>query len=165
MSVGQFANSYIFGGTTLLYNYSYDQLNRLTGMDVANNFDPDSNSWHHLDTLRQLNERVTYDPNGNIFKYRRVADDYYGNPMDSLGYHYYPGTNRLSYISDSVPPGSVGNYIDLNNQTYHSNYGYDSIGNLISDSSEGISNIKWSVYGKILEITHTPNSKGLSVSI
>jgi len=34
------------------------------------------------------------------------------------------------------------------------NYRYDSIGNLIKDSSEHISAIKWNVYGKITEIDH-----------
>jgi YD repeat-containing protein len=32
------------------------------------------------------------------------------------------------------------------------NYTYDAIGNLKTDISEGITNISWSVYGKILQI-------------
>lgn len=33
------------------------------------------------------------------------------------------------------------------------NYRYDAIGNLVADSAERISQIDWSVYGKILSIT------------
>ena len=45
---------------------------------------------------------------------------------------------------------------DLDPQATDTNYVYDRIGNLTKDVSEGITNIKWSVYGKILEITRSP---------
>ncbi|WP_147273571.1 hypothetical protein [Pedobacter chinensis] len=34
-----------------------------------------------------------------------------------------------------------------------SSYAYDEIGNLKSDAAEGISNIDWTVYGKIEQVT------------
>jgi RHS repeat-associated protein len=157
MTIGVMGGNGLFGGATLLYNYTYDQLNRITGMDVSNGFSASGNQWNSLTTINQFRERLAYDPNGNILKYKRNGSNFSG-AMDSLGYHYYAGSNKLSYISDSVPSGSNGAYLDLNNQTNHSNYKYDSIGNMISDTSEGVTNIKWSVYGKILEIIHTPNT-------
>jgi len=72
--------------------------------------------------------------------------------MDSLGYKYITGTNKLLRIQDSADDAIGGGY-DLHNQPAN-NYAYDSIGNLIKDSSERISNIKWNVYGKIIEIDH-----------
>jgi hypothetical protein len=45
---------------------------------------------------------------------------------------------------------------DIEKQLDTLNYRYDAIGNLIKDSAEGITNIKWNVYGKIQEITRTP---------
>ena len=126
-------------------------------MDASNGFSVSNNRWNSLTTINQFRERIAYDPNGNILKYKRNGSNFSG-AMDSLGYHYYVGSNKLSYVSDSVPSGSNGAYLDLNNQTNHSNYKYDSIGNMISDTSEGITNIKWSVYGKILEIVHVPNT-------
>ena len=41
---------------------------------------------------------------------------------------------------------------DIDNQAAF-NYTYDAIGNLTGDAQAGITNIVWSVYGKILSIT------------
>src|SRR6187399_51077 len=72
--------------------------------------------------------------------------------MDSLGYKYITGTNKLSWITDTANDAVGGGY-DLHNQPT-GNYAYDSIGNLIRDSAERISAIRWNVYGKIIEIEH-----------
>lgn len=74
--------------------------------------------------------------------------------MDSLNYQYYAGTNQLRRITDSVPTNGYndteGRIVDIDNQS-ENNYAYDAIGNLIKDSAEKISSIKWNVYGKIQE--------------
>jgi len=139
-----------------LYNYEYDQLNRLAGMDVFNIRLPRAgrapvagggiNLWDNgLTPTEEYKERIAYDPNGNIQRYFRNG---YGSTlgMDSLVYAYTPGTNKLDHIQDSVP---AGNYtVDINNQSA-GNYGYDAIGNLTRDQQAGIANISWTVYGKI----------------
>lgn len=154
-SIRTFTNPYFFGGGTLLYNYRYDQLNRLSGMDALNGFNAGTNTWSGMTAIPQFGERIVYDGNGNILKYKRNGAASIPKPtMDSLNYHYYTNTNRLKYISDSVPSGSNGGFLDLNNQTDPLNYKYDSIGNLIADVSEGITNIKWNIYGKPSEIIH-----------
>ncbi|HEY1201920.1 MAG TPA: hypothetical protein VGE79_13100, partial [Niastella sp.] len=153
------------GGPLHFYNYRYDQLNRLTGQDVYKGFDTAANSWNGMTSNNDyLKERIAYDANGNILKYLRNAMSGSGVDMDSLTYKYYKGTNQLRQIRDAVGDNTYqskeDNLIaDIDNQTDTSNYEYDEIGNLVKDKAEGISNIKWSVYGKILEITRTATDK------
>ena len=140
LNIGQF-------NSPKLYNYRYDQLNRLTGMDVFNGGNTATNLWDGgLTPIQDYKERVAYDPNGNILSYIRHG---YGNtlPMDSLIYSYATGTNQLNSVSDDVPSTNYPNDIDSIN-----NYTYDAIGNLINDQRAGIINIDWSVYGKINSI-------------
>lgn len=153
-------------GPNLFFTYKYDQLNRLVGMDTDTGFNIASNSYPVLNKLKGFNERITYDANGNIQKLLRnsVGD----NPlMDSLTYSYYPGTNQLRYVRERdslVPDNKWGSndwdfIIDIDSQRYANNYEYDSIGNLIRDSSERIWRIKWNVYGKIEEINRYAGPK------
>ena len=80
--------------------------------------------------------------------------------MDNLTYTYTKNGNRLLNnklvrVTDAV----AGNYTeDLKTQTNATNYTYDAIGNLTKDEQEGISNIQWTVYGKISSITKTDGS-------
>ncbi len=137
-------------GEPLLYNYSYDQLNRITGMDAYRGLNVVSNTWTPISTT-SFKERVSYDANGNILSYLRNGNNLIGKPlaMDSMTYHYIAGTNQLDYISDPV---NKNNYKeDIDNQEIH-NYVYDSIGNLIKDNAEKIQSIDWTVYGKISRI-------------
>jgi RHS repeat-associated protein len=135
--------------TALVYSYHYDQLNRLAQMDAFKGL----NYVNHTFTPVQLpdyQERPTYDPNGNITTY--VRHGYGANiPMDSLTYNYYGGYNRLQRIND----GAGGSYTtDLKDQGTGNNYTYDSIGNLKKDVTNGVSNIDWTVYGKIADLTN-----------
>jgi RHS repeat-associated protein len=134
----------------LLYNYQYDQLNRLVQMDAWNKT---STSWNAITLVPDFQERVAYDPNGNIQKYRRNGNNTFaGQPigMDSLNYFYNSGTNKLDHVTDSVPSGNYTT--DIDNQSV-GNYQYDSIGDLIADAASGITNITWTLYGKIGSIT------------
>jgi RHS repeat-associated protein len=137
-----------------LYNYEYDQLNRIVGMDVYRGLDQTNNNWNSLAVSSDYKERVQYDANGKILKYLRQG---HGSnlTMDSLSYNYYSGTNKLSHIRDQVN-GSTShnaNYTeDLNDQGTN-NYTYDEIGNLKTDASENIQHIEWTPYGKIHEIS------------
>ncbi|MBL0133411.1 MAG: hypothetical protein IPP79_05005 [Chitinophagaceae bacterium] len=164
-NIRQFSDPSMQGGPILLYNYTYDQLNRLKAMDVYNSYNSSTNSWSASGKLAAFAERIAYDGNGNILKYFRngAADNTfpgYQATIDSLNYKYYPNTNRLQRVIDTVPYDKLGvnswefNY-DIDSQKVVNNYQYDSIGNLISDAAEKISTIKWSVYGKILEIKKT----------
>jgi RHS repeat-associated protein len=133
-----------------LYNYHYDQLNRLTGMDVLNGTNTGINLWTNgLTDTADYRERASYDPNGNILTYTRNG---YGGTqgMDNLTYHYNSNTNQLNHIGDAVASGNYPN--DLDDQSAD-NYTYDAAGNLIQDKAAGItSDMTWSVYGKLLTI-------------
>ncbi len=147
---------------TQLYNYSYDQLNRLIGMDTYRGFDSIANNWNGLVYTPDYGEKISYDANGNILSYLRN-----GNAarlsMDNMAYSYKPGTNQLDKVVDVAPDASAGEYDkynDIKQGQTDGNYQYDAIGNLIKDNSERITNITWSVYGKILSITKNALNKG-----
>ncbi len=130
-----------------LYAYSYDQLNRLTGMDVLRGLNQTTNTWGPgaMTHTPEYKERITYDGNGNIQKYLRQGI----NPllgMDSLSYHYTAGTNKLDHIKDPVWMNDYSS--DIDNQPA-GNYHYDAIGNLTEDSYAGVHGIEWNVYGKL----------------
>ncbi|MBO9204509.1 MULTISPECIES: RHS repeat domain-containing protein [Niastella] len=134
----------------LLYNYQYDQLNRLVAMDA---WEKKSNDWSDIAKLANgdFQERVSYDGNGNIVTYSRNGNTAGGKQaeMDKLTYHYKPFTNQLDYVHDTVP---AGNYdVDIDAQTA-GNFEYDSIGNLVKNVADSIKSINWTVYGKISQI-------------
>jgi len=134
-----------------LYNYHYDQLNRLTGMDVLNGTNTGLNLWtNNLTPSNDYTEKASYDPNGNILTY--IRHGYGATPaMDSMTYHYQAGTNKLNHIGDNS--AYTGNYPnDLDDQDAD-NYTYDAAGNLTEDQQAGITTpMTWSVYGKLLTI-------------
>ena len=135
---------------TKLYNYHYDQLNRIVAMDMYNGLSPTAGTFTPVSDT-SYKERVNYDPNGNILGYLRNGDA--GNTMDSLNYKYYASSNKLSQVTDNV---SATKYTtDIDNQAAN-NYNYDAIGNMISDAGDSIystSPIVWNVYGKIMSVT------------
>ena len=140
----------------LLYNYQYDQLNRLIHMDAWNRT---STPWSAITKVSDFQENVAYDPNGNIQKYKRNGNNTFaGQPigMDSLNYFYIPGTNQLDHITDSIPSPYPG-YNDITSQSA-GNYQYDSIGELTADANSDITNITWTVYGKIASITKSSDT-------
>lgn len=127
--------------------YIYDDLNRISGSIFNTN---NGSSW---EPQTDYSTAYTYDPNGNILTLNRNANSINGaNPlMDRLHYSYYESTNKLSHVTDDVPDANWSE-IDIDNQNAQ-NYTYDENGNLISDLKENISNIEWTVYGKIKKIT------------
>jgi RHS repeat-associated protein len=166
-SIDKMSTSGLFGGKTMLYNYKYDQLNRITGMDAYNNYNVAGNNWSGMVKLDQYQERVSYDANGNIQKYLRNGHLTGANlRMDSLTYLYDTASkrNRLLRVTDSVPPTRYGTYRDLDSQAVN-NYVYDAIGNIVEDKSENITSIVWSVYGKILEINRTSTASNPTTKI
>ncbi|WP_166437314.1 RHS repeat-associated core domain-containing protein [Niastella caeni] len=131
----------------LLYNYRYDQLNRMVSMQAYKGFDSVNNTWNAV-AINDYKEAVTYDPNGNIKTYNRKGAPGIGKPleMDALTYNYNANTNQLNYVQDTV---TATNYAeDIDGQSGN-NYTYDAIGNLKTDFKEGITGITWNVYGKM----------------
>ncbi|WP_442794996.1 RHS repeat domain-containing protein [Pelobium manganitolerans] len=140
----------ISSGQTTGYTYGYDQLNRLKRMR-QHNLGGNTGNWDALSISNSYAEDFNYDANGNILNLQRKNGT--GALMDNLsyGYNYSNGNlqnNRLNSVTDAA---GVVNSIDIGS----SSYSYDAIGNLTSDTQAGISNIDWTVYGKIKSIAKT----------
>ncbi len=134
----------------MFYNYRYDQLNRIKSMDAYGGLNTANNQWNPVHTDNYA-EAVSYDPNGNILTYNRKGSTVGSKPlqMDDLTYSYTAATNKLRHVKDAI--GDANYTEDIDNQP-DDNYDYDAIGNLIKDTKEGITNINWTVYGKIASI-------------
>jgi RHS repeat-associated protein len=153
-------------GNPMLYVYGYDQLNRLTRQEAYNGLAA-NNVWTPVTiNNHDYRETVSYTANGNITDYTRNGNTTGGsNAMDLLHYKYNRDSqgnltnNKLRYVNDDVPGSNYGG-ADLQSQNGSEsqaaildNYQYDAIGNLTKDVQAGISDIKWTAYGKIGQIT------------
>jgi RHS repeat-associated protein len=163
----------------IVYNYKYDQLNRLISMDAFAGWTPANNNQFQPNKLEDYKERVSYDANGNILGYLRHGEpNSSGLYMDSLVYQYERlssgrlHSNKLRYVYDEIKNNNyaadlkaqtiLGTATAVENDKAQSqagdNYAYDAIGNLIKDTKEGIAEIKWTVYGQIEKITKADNT-------
>jgi hypothetical protein len=156
------ALSNINSGASVGYTYRYDQLNRLTAMR-QHGLTASATTWNTTSIGFPFKEDVKYDGNGNILSYVRYGSGSSGKslPMDSMNYVYtkdalgYLKNNRLTQVLDRVSGDPYTE--DISNQAAN-NYLYDNIGNLIKDVEGGVSNIQWTVYGKIKSITKSDGS-------
>ncbi|MBY0537550.1 MAG: hypothetical protein K2P88_16970, partial [Chitinophagaceae bacterium] len=139
----------VLGGGAKVYNYKYDQLNRIVSMDLFDGL-AIGNTNYALTQQEAYKERVSYDPNGNILTYLRNGAPG-ATTMDNMTYSYTAGTNKLHKVVDAAANNAA--YSDIKTGQNDNNYQYDAIGNLIADGSENITNISWNVYGKISTIT------------
>ena len=105
-----------------------------------------------------------YDTNGNFSFLRRKGFDpaatlidyadynQYPTPtIDQLTYSYKPGTNQLDHVTDAVTTPT--NADDIKTQT-PGNYTYNSIGQLINNTEEGIS-YTYNASGLVTEVSKT----------
>ncbi len=145
--------------------YRYDQMNRLVG---ARTFRASglaaSNSWTGITETPEYASTYSYDANGNLTHLQRNGSAANLN-MDKFEYNFESvanippasGThpsNRLDYVKDE--PTYDSNYDeDIDNQILD-NYGYDRLGQLIRDNSEGLMQIEWfSGNRKVKKITRS----------
>ncbi|MNU55778.1 RHS Repeat protein [compost metagenome] len=132
--------------------YRYDQMNRLVGTRTfrASGLAA-SNSWTGVAETSEYASTYSYDANGNLTHLQRNGSAANLN-MDKFDYNFEEvantppaiGThpsNRLDYVKDA--PSYSGYYSeDIDNQSID-NYGYDKLGQLIRDNSEGSMLIEW----------------------
>ena len=137
--------------------YTYDQLQRIRSM---NGYDATS------DIVSGYGSTYTYDPNGNLKTLSRVGKNTAGTSvlLDNLSYNYKNLSgieiNQLDNVNDLqgvVIPG-----VDLGAQGAN-NYVYDAIGQLYSDASEKIGEIKWTVTGKVKEVIYNGTLLGKKI--
>jgi len=165
-NIRQMASSYLdasspgrtYALSSLLKNFTYDQLNRIETAGSNNSLNASTNTWGGATGGARYSESFTYDQNGNILNAQRNGDQSGSLAMDNLTYHYVSGTNKLEYVTDAVSGDPYSS--DISNQSA-GNYDYDAIGNLVKDNAEGISNIGWTVYGKIKQITFSNGKPNL----
>jgi RHS repeat-associated protein len=149
----------VTGGTVAVYEpviqlsgYRYDQLNRITDVNISKDLNTATNTWG-TGTTTAYKEAFTYDKNGNIITAKRNYNNNGTFPtMDDLSYTYSASTNKLSYVDDAISLSAPTDDIEdqaVNNYTMYLN------GNLKADAQENITNINWSIYGKPLKISKT----------
>jgi photosystem II stability/assembly factor-like uncharacterized protein len=152
--------------------YEYDQLNRLTTMTGHDNYVESENTFKETNGRPDLYKNLfQYDANGNIV--HQVRMDQSEQLMDDLSYNYKDNLqgeriqNRLYHVNDGQ--SDINLYAnDIDDQgvfdgsiatiNVENNYGYDEIGNLLRDDQEGITEIVWTISGKVKEIHKTPES-------
>lgn len=140
----------------LFYNYRFDQLNRLVSVQAYKGLNTATNQWSAI-SIDDYAESITYDPNGNIKTYNRKGAPEIGKQtdMDAFTYNYNNSKNQLNYIQDGI---SAGNYAEDLNVQSSNNYTYDASGNLKSDLADGITDVIWTMNGKIASVTKDNNT-------
>jgi RHS repeat-associated protein len=160
-------------GQVLAMVYRYDQLNRLrtarglVGLGNTNTWDGVADA-----ATNRYRSEYTYDANGNIETAQRWNATGAAR-YDSLHYHYHDAggrrlRNRLYHLQDLAADGIVTapdpddlkkttlafdtNPVTLNTNASTNNYRYDALGNLVRDNREGITNIEWTVAGKVRSV-------------
>jgi RHS repeat-associated protein len=161
----------VLSNGAMVYGYKYDQLNRIVAMNAHYGLNNSTNTFTAAVT-ENYKERITYDANGNILTYlRNAANGITAGSrlaMDNLAYTYKAGTNQLDNVADNIADAAASEYDkynDIKQGQANNNYQYDAIGNLISDQSEYITEIKWTVYGKIESIEKAANNGKPATSI
>jgi len=157
-------------------NYQYDQLQRIREMKVyaAVNLQT-TNTFAGAALYRSsanesaYQENYTFDKNGNLLTLKRNGSGFDGTPlaMDNFTYNYYTtiggaatttnptNTNRLASVGDvAATDNNYGD--DINSGQTANNYVYNTIGQLTQDVDEDITNIEWTVTGKVKKITFNP---------
>ncbi|MBT0813141.1 hypothetical protein KIH41_17770 [Litoribacter ruber] len=120
--------------------YHYDQLHRIVEARSLKEYS--SNGYAtRTSTPKAYDVDYSYDGNGNLLTLNRRNEQ--GSVQDAFEYSYYENTNKLRNVD-----GGSGN-----------NYTYDEVGNLISDSSEGITGIEWTPYGKVRSVNKSDGTK------
>lgn len=127
--------------------YKYDQLNRLVGMDAYFNTSglASSNNWSAGTLSQAYKSTYAYDRNGNL-KHLLRNGPATQLAMDDFTYWYDNSPsgkpwNRLDRVTDNVTVTT--GFDDIKNGQSDGNYGYDALGQLTSDASEGIQFITW----------------------
>ncbi len=150
--------------------YKYDVLNRIK-QSTSVHQNQTTGDWQNYGTASQAYKTsYTYDANGNILNLKRFDET--GLAMDDIDYKYdglinTPAIhkNRLNAVMDNINITTIGDDIEGTH-----NYTYDGIGNLIKETGiEVIANvthnvttdITWTVYGKIGQVTKAVDYSGV----
>jgi len=133
-------------GVSRKYDFSYDNVNRLTG---ANFTQYNGGTFAPSPTIDFAVPKISYDANGNIMSMTQRGYKMGGSSaIDSLTYGYFTNANRLRYVYDLAnDTGSkLGDfhYAQLTKDTVNTpDYTYDANGSLTADKNKGIRRIHY----------------------
>ena len=153
-------------GVARKYDFSYDNVNRLTG---ANFTQYNGSTFAPSSTIDFGVPKISYDANGNILSMTQRGYKISGSSaIDSLTYGYFSNTNRLRYVYDLAndTASKLGDfhYSQLTKDTVNTpDYAYDANGNLTADKNKGIRRIHYNFLNLPDTISMTKadgNSKG-----
>ena len=132
-------------GEQRAYGFAYDAANRLLKADFTQN----NGGWNtsagvdfSVKIGDGINYKQGYDPNGNILSVQQEGLKPGGSLLiDDLHYVYFNNSNKLSKVTDGIPPPfqgevNLGDFADRN--TTGNDYGYDVNGNLVADLNKGL---------------------------
>ncbi len=128
-------------GIARKYDFTYDNVNRLT---AANYLQNSSGSTWDNSYLDFTTNNLTYDANGNILTMNQKGFWINGsNYIDQLTYIYNTNSNKLLKVVDAVATQTkLGDFNDGSNGS-NNDYTYDGNGNLISDANKAISSLTY----------------------
>jgi RHS repeat-associated protein len=127
-------------GINRKYDFTYDDVNRLTGASFLQN--PSGSTWNTT-AMDYTVSGLTYDGNGNILTMNQNGFKV-GNPagaIDQLSYAYNTSSNQLSQVTDAAndTASTLGDFHYKTKGSY--DYTYDGNGNLKIDNNKGIDSI------------------------
>ena len=124
------------------YDFTYDNINRLTAADF-NQYT--SNAFNKTAGLDFSVSNLSYDANGNIMTMNQKGWKLTGSvTIDQLAYTYQTNSNKLDKVIDGVSDAAtkLGDFHDGPNGTT-TDYSYDGNGNLTLDNNKSISAIAY----------------------
>ncbi len=139
------------------YDFTYDDVNRLTAANFVQN--TSGSSWDN-GYIDFTTGNLTYDANGNIMSMNQNGFKVGGStPIDQLTYTYQTNSNKLSQVNDVVNDANskLGDF-HYTGTKGSSDYTYDGNGNLITDNNKLIDKISYN-YLNLPSLVH-PNTKG-----
>jgi RHS repeat-associated protein len=128
-------------GINRKYDFTYDNVNRLTAANFVQN--TTGSTWDHS-YLDFTANNLQYDANGNIMTMNQYGFKINGSGLiDQLTYSYQANSNKLNKVVDNVnvADSKLGDFHYTSKGT--NDYAYDGNGNLVSDANKAISGISY----------------------
>jgi RHS repeat-associated protein len=133
-------------GVDRKYDFTYDNVNRLTGAAFTQN--TAGNIWDN-GYMDFSVSGLTYDANGNILHMNQNGFKLAGSgAIDNLSYSYQNTSNKLSQVADAANDSlsKLGDFhYGGNKQSF--DYSYDGNGNLIQDNNKAIDKMVYNYLG------------------
>ncbi len=139
------------------YDFTYDNLNRLTAANFVQNTSGSTWDASYIDFTAS---NLTYDGNGNILSMNQKGFTVGGSSLiDQLTYSYQANTNKLSQVNDAQnnPTSMLGDF-HYSGTKQPTDYSYDGNGNLVLDNNKAISAIGYNYLNLPQKVA--VNSKG-----